>query len=108
LSGNPIPIAAEIIGAVPHGQLLGRQARANRLRCGALEFEKEMAMCCHYVHVTLSAEDKAAVKTMSGWMIPVYATVVLAVIALVAVSGGQRRGEIVASTAAPGAPAAAH
>lgn len=27
-----------------------------------------------HVHVTRSAEDQAAVKTMSGWMIPFYAT----------------------------------
>jgi hypothetical protein len=62
-----------------------------------------MAMCCHHVHVTLSAEDKAAVKTMSGWMIPVYATVVLAAIAVVAVTSGPRNGELVASASAPAA-----
>jgi hypothetical protein len=56
---------------------------------------------CHHVHVRLSAEDKAAVKTMSGWMIPAYAMAVLAVIALVAVTGAPRPGELVASASAP-------
>jgi hypothetical protein len=58
---------------------------------------------CHHIHVTLSAEDKAAVKTVSGWMIPVYATVVLAAIAVVAASSGPRNGELVASASAPAA-----
>ena len=40
-------------------------------------------MCHHaHVHVTLSAEDKAAAKKLSGIMIPVYASIVLAVIAV--------------------------
>jgi hypothetical protein len=56
---------------------------------------------CHHIHVRLSAEDKAAVKTMSAWMIPAYAMAVLAVIALVAVTGAPRPGELVASASAP-------
>jgi hypothetical protein len=59
---------------------------------------------CHHVHVKLSAEDKAAVKKISSWMIPVYATAVLAVIAVAAAIGGPRNGEVVASVSAP-APA---
>jgi hypothetical protein len=101
LSGDSIPIAVKIIGSAPPGQPAGRQAQANRLRCGALEFGKEMAMCCHHVHVMLSAEDKAAVKTMSSWMIPVYATIMLAAIAVVAATSGPRNGELVASASVP-------
>lgn len=58
---------------------------------------------CHHVHVALSAEDKAAVKKLSGMMIPVYASIVLAVIAIVAVSGTPRQGELIATTSAPSA-----
>jgi hypothetical protein len=56
---------------------------------------------CHHVHVTLSAEDREAVKTMSGWLIPVYATAMLAAIAVVAMTSGERNGELVASASAP-------
>ncbi len=56
---------------------------------------------CHHVHVTLSAEDKAAVKKLSGMMISVYASIVLAVIAIVAISGTPRQGELIATTSAP-------
>jgi len=58
---------------------------------------------CHHVHVTLSAEDKATAKKISGWMIPVYAMVVLAAIAVVAATSGPRSGELVASSSAPAA-----
>jgi hypothetical protein len=60
---------------------------------------------CHHGHIKLSAEDKEQVKKLSGIMVPVYATAMLALIAFVAVTGGQRQGDLVASTAAP---AAAH
>ena len=53
---------------------------------------------CHRVHVMLSAEDKQDVKKLSGIMIPVYASIVLALIAVVAVSGSSPQGELVAST----------
>ena len=56
---------------------------------------------CHHVHVTLSAEDKKDVKKLSGIMIPVYASIVLAVVAVVAVTGTPRQGALVASTSAP-------
>jgi hypothetical protein len=58
---------------------------------------------CHRVHVMLSAEDKQDVKKLSGIMIPVYASIVLALIAVVAVSGRSPQGELVASTAIPAA-----
>ena len=58
---------------------------------------------CHHVHVTLSAEDKKDVKKLSGIMIPVYAAIVLAVIAVVAVTAAPRQGELIASTTVPAA-----
>lgn len=55
-------------------------------------------MCHHaHAHVTLSAEDKQAAKKLSGLMIPVYASVVLAAIAVLALSGVPRQGEQVAA-----------
>lgn len=56
---------------------------------------------CHHVHVTLSAEDRKDVKKLAGVMIPVYASILLAVIAMVAVNGSSRQGEQVAASAAP-------
>ncbi|MGA8969043.1 MAG: hypothetical protein WB499_07460 [Pseudolabrys sp.] len=60
---------------------------------------------CHpaHIHVMLSAEDKKDVKKLAGIMIPVYASAMLALVAFVAVIGGSRQGELVASTAAPAA-----
>ena len=58
---------------------------------------------CHHGHIKLSEEDKEHVKKLSGIMIPVYATAMLALIAFVAVSGGPRQGDLVASTAPPAA-----
>ena len=58
---------------------------------------------CHHVHVTLSAEEKKDVRKLSGIMIPVYASIVLAVIAVVGVTSGPRQGELIASTSAPAA-----
>lgn len=61
-------------------------------------------MCHHvYVHARLSVEEKKAVKKLSGIMIPVYASIVLAAIAVVALTGTPRQGEIVASSSAPAA-----
>ena len=58
-------------------------------------------MCHHYhIHVRLSAEEKKEVKKLSGIMIPVYASVLVALVAFVAVSGSARHGELVASTSA--------
>jgi len=53
---------------------------------------------CHRVHVGLTAEEKKEVKKLSGVLIPVYASVLLAIIAVVAISGSQRPNELVAST----------
>jgi hypothetical protein len=60
---------------------------------------------CHpaHIHVMLSAEDKKDVKKLASIMIPVYASAMLALVAFVAVTGGSRQGELVASTAAPAA-----
>jgi hypothetical protein len=58
---------------------------------------------CHHVHVTLSAEDRKHVKKLSGLMIPVYASILLAVIAVVAVTGTPRQGQLIASSSAPAA-----
>ena len=60
---------------------------------------------CHqvHVHVTLSAEDRRDVKKLSGIMIPVYASIILMVVAVVAVSSGPRQGDLIASSSAPAA-----
>jgi hypothetical protein len=58
---------------------------------------------CHHVYVTLSAEEKKEAKKFAGIMIPVYASIVLAVVALVALTGAPRQGEQVATTSAPAA-----
>jgi hypothetical protein len=58
---------------------------------------------CHHIHVTLSAEEKQAARKLSGIMIPVYASIVLAIIAVVSLTGAPRQGEQVASTTAPAA-----
>ncbi len=58
---------------------------------------------CHHVYVRLSADEKAAARKMAGFMIPVYASIVLAVIAVVAVTGTPRQGEQIAATAVPAA-----
>jgi hypothetical protein len=64
---------------------------------------REEAPMCRHVHVTLSAEDKKDVKKLSGIMIPVYASIVLAVVAVVAVTGTPRHGEVIAATSVPAA-----
>lgn len=58
---------------------------------------------CHHAHVRLSAEEKKEVRKLSGIMIPIYASVVLAVIAVVSVTDGTRQSELVASTSVPAA-----
>jgi len=56
---------------------------------------------CHHRRMKLSAEDRESVKKLSGAMIPVYATAMLALIAFVVVAGGSREGELIASTTVP-------
>ena len=56
---------------------------------------------CHHVYVTLSAEEKKEAKKLAGFMIPVYASILLAVFALVTVSSTPKQGELVAARAAP-------
>jgi hypothetical protein len=49
----------------------------------------------------LSAEDKKAAKKLSGVMIPLYASIVLAVIAVVAFTGSPQKSELIAATSVP-------
>ena len=58
-------------------------------------------MCHHaHFHVMLSSKDKKHVKKLAGIMIPIYASVMLAAIAVVAVAGGTPpKGELVAVNA---------
>ena len=56
---------------------------------------------CHRVRVLLSTEDKKDVKKLTGIIIPVYATVMLILVAVVAVTVTSRQGELVASNVAP-------
>jgi hypothetical protein len=58
---------------------------------------------CHHLPVSLSVEDRNAVKRLTRVLIPAYAAVALAVIAAFAVVQTPRSGELVASTAAPAA-----
>ncbi len=55
---------------------------------------------CHRHIVTLSAEDEKDVRKLSGFLIPIYASIVLAMFAVVAVTGTAQRGDRVASTSA--------
>jgi hypothetical protein len=55
---------------------------------------------CHHGRIKLSADDREEVKKLSGIMVPVYATAMLALIGFVVVTGGSRQGELVASTTA--------
>jgi hypothetical protein len=68
-----------------------------------MEFQE--APMCRHVYVRLSAEEKAAVKKLSGTMIPIYASILLAMIAVAmiavaTVAGGSRQGEQIASSSA--------
>jgi len=52
---------------------------------------------CHRVRVLLSNEDKQDVKKLTGILIPVYATVMLVLVATVAVTMTLQQGELIAS-----------
>jgi hypothetical protein len=56
---------------------------------------------CHYGRIRLSAEDREDVRKLSGIMLPIYATAMVALLAFIVVTGGSRQGELVASTTAP-------
>jgi hypothetical protein len=56
---------------------------------------------CFAVRVNLSPEERASVKRLTGFLIPVYAVAVVAIVALAALTGGPRSGELVASASAP-------
>ena len=52
---------------------------------------------CHRVRVLLSTEDEQNVKKLTGILIPVYATVMLVLVAAVAVTMTLQQGELIAS-----------
>ena len=52
---------------------------------------------CHRVRVLLSTEDKQDVKKLTGILIPVYATVMLVLVATVAVTMTLQQGALIAS-----------
>jgi hypothetical protein len=54
---------------------------------------------CHRVRVLLSTEEKEDVKKLTGIMIPVYATIMLGLVAIVAVTMQQE--ELIASNVTP-------
>ena len=56
---------------------------------------------CHHGGIRLSAEDREDVRKLSGIMVPIYATAMVALLAFVVVTGATRQGELVASTTAP-------
>ena len=56
---------------------------------------------CHRVRVLLSTEDKQDVKKLTGIIVPAYATILLILIAAVAVSMTSQQGELVASHVTP-------
>ena len=56
---------------------------------------------CHHVHVTLSADEKKEVRKLAGVMIPVYASILLAMIVVVAVANGSRQDALIAASSAP-------
>jgi len=54
---------------------------------------------CHraHIHVVLSAEEKKDAKKLVGILIPAYASILLGLVVFVAISGGPRQGELIAS-----------
>jgi hypothetical protein len=57
---------------------------------------------CHPAHIriTLTAEEKKDTRKLAGIMIPVYASILLAVVAVVAVGSASRPGEMIAASPA--------
>jgi hypothetical protein len=58
---------------------------------------------CHHAHtrIELSAEERKGLKKLSGLMIPIYASILLTLVAVVALGGSSRQGELVAASSAP-------
>ena len=56
---------------------------------------------CHHGRIRLSAEDREDVRKLSGIMVPIFVTAMVALLAFVVVTGASRQGELVASTTAP-------
>ena len=60
--------------------------------------DSKEAVMCHRITIALSAEERAAARKVTGFLIPVYASIVLVAIAVVAVTGAPRQSELVAAT----------
>ena len=56
---------------------------------------------CQHGRIRLSAEDREDLKKLAGIVVPIYATAMVAMLALVVIIGGSRQTELVASTATP-------
>jgi hypothetical protein len=98
VSGDSIPITRKL--SAVHGRVNGEAAdKLSAVHYTYMQEIPQEAPMCHRVYVTLSVEDKKDVKKLSGIMIPVYATIVLVVVAVVAVTGSSRQNERIASTA---------
>jgi hypothetical protein len=64
-------------------------------------------MCVHaHVRIVLDEHERQAVKKFCGRMVPIYASIMLAIVAVIVIGGQSRQGEMVASRAVT-APAAA-
>jgi hypothetical protein len=61
--------------------------------------DSQEAVMCHRVRVLLSTEEKEDVKKLTGIMVPVYATIMLVLVAVVAVTMQQK--ELTASNVTP-------
>jgi hypothetical protein len=59
------------------------------------------ALMCQHGRIRLSAEDREDLKKLAGIVVPIYATAMVAMLALVVIVGGSRQSELVASIAAP-------
>ena len=58
---------------------------------------------CGHVYVRLSADERKQVKSFAGIMIPVYASILLAIVAVAAIGSAPRPGEMIAASSASSA-----
>jgi hypothetical protein len=58
-------------------------------------------LMCHAVRVKLTAEDRATARRLTGLLLPAYAMVALALVALAVLTAGPRSGDLVATNTAP-------
>lgn len=56
---------------------------------------------CRHVHVSLSAEEQAATRRLSGFLIPAYASVAVAMLAAVLLFQQPKQGELIAAVQPP-------